>query len=65
MSLEGEQGIVAIHPAAVVGDADQLAPSGLHFNPDAVGSGVEGVLQQFLDHRGRPVDDLARSDLVT
>src|SRR3546814_5760237 len=31
---------------------------------DPAGTGVEAVLDQLLDHRGRQLDDLAGSDLV-
>ena len=64
MALKGQQGVVAVHAVAVVGDADQLAPAGFDLDADAVGAGIERVLQQFLDHRGRPVHHLAGGDLV-
>ena len=50
MALEGEQGVVAVHAVAVVGDADELAAAGLDFHGDARGCGVEGVFEQFFDH---------------
>ena len=31
---------------------------------DAAGAGVDRVLDQLLDDRGRPLDDLAGGDLV-
>ena len=64
MALEGQQSVVAIHAAAVVGDADQLAPAGLDLDADAVGPGVQSVLQQLFNDGGRPVHHLARGDLV-
>ena len=64
VALEGEQGVVADHAAAVVGDADELAAAGFDLDADAGRAGVERVLQQLLDDRGRPVDDLAGGDLV-
>jgi hypothetical protein len=41
-----------------------LPPARLDLDADAAGAGVQGVLQQFLDHRGRPVHHLAGGDLV-
>ena len=64
MALEGQQGVVAVHALAVVGDADQLAPARLDLDADALGSGVQRVLQQLLHHRSRPVHHLAGGDLV-
>ena len=31
---------------------------------DVVGAGIEAVLDEFLDDRGRPLDNLAGSDLI-
>ncbi len=64
MALEGEESIVAHHAAAVVGDLDQLAAAAFDFEANVGGSGVERVLEQFLDHGGGTVDDLASGDLV-
>ena len=64
MAFEGQQRIVAHHAAAVVGDAYELAPAALDRDHDAGGAGVERILQQLLDHRSRPVDDLAGRDLI-
>ena len=64
MALKGQQGVVAVHAVAVVGDADQLAPARLHLDADAAGSGIQRVLQQLLDHRSGPVHHLAGGDLV-
>ena len=64
MALKGQQGIVAHHAAAVVGDANELAPPALDRDHDAARAGVERILQQLLHHRCRPIDDLAGGDLV-
>ena len=64
MALKGQQRVVAHHSAAVVGDVDELAPAGLDVNADARGSGVQGVLDQLLDHRGRTLHDFAGGDFV-
>ncbi len=64
MAFKSQQGVIAHHAAAVVGDAYELPPSAFHRDDDAVCAGVERILQQFLDHRSRPVDHLAGSDLI-
>jgi hypothetical protein len=64
VALEGEQGVVAIHALAVVGDADQLAPAGFHFHANARGAGVQRILQELLHDGGRTVDHLAGGDLI-
>ena len=64
VAFKGQESIVAHHAAAVIGDAYELASAALDRNHDAGGAGVERIFQQFLDHRCRPVDDLARRDLI-
>ena len=62
--LEGQREVVGRHPLAVVGDADEVLPAPLDRHVDPRRPGVDGVLQQFLDHARRPLDHLARGDLV-
>jgi len=50
--------------AAVVADADQADAAFFQVDVLAARAGVQRVLHQFLDHRRRPLDDLARGDLV-
>ena len=64
MALKGQQGVVAIHAVAVVGNANQLAPAAFDLDADAVGAGVEGILQQLFHDRGGPVHHFAGGDLV-
>ena len=64
MAFEGQQGVVAVHPMAVVRDADEPPSARLDLDTDAAGSGVERVLQQLLHHGSRPVHHLAGGDLV-
>ncbi len=61
---DGEAGVVAIHPGAVVGDAEEDGAALLGVDADAAGLGVERVLHELLDHARGPLDDLAGSDLV-
>ena len=62
--LEGEPGVVGIHAFAVVLHADLFLASELDVNGQAPRPGVDGVLDQFLDHRGRPFDDFAGGNLI-
>ena len=59
-----ERQIVRINPIAVVANSDQACTTLLDVDLDARGAGVEAVLDQFLDHRRRPFDDLAGGNLV-
>src|SRR6185312_10340941 len=56
--------VVQRDAAAVVANADQPRTASLDVHLDARGAGVEAVLDQLLDHRGRPLDDLAGGDLI-
>ena len=64
MAAQRQPRLVAAHAAAVVDDADQPPPAALDLDLDAPRAGVERVLDQLLDHRGRPLDHLAGGDLV-
>jgi hypothetical protein len=64
MAFEGEEGIVTVHTIAVVRDPDEPTAGSLHANCDTGGFGVEGVLRQFLDHRGGALDHLTGSNAV-
>ena len=60
----GQRQLVGRDAAAVVDDADQLAAALLHRHVDPRRAGVERVLDQLLDDARRPLDHLARGDLV-
>ena len=64
VALQGQQGVVRVHAGAVVGDPDQREAALLDVDGDGSSPGVEGVLAELLDHRGRPLDHLAGRDLV-
>ena len=64
VALESQQCVVAIHAVAVVSEPDELASARLHLDANAVGSGVQCVLQKLFHHRGRPVHHLACGDLI-
>ncbi len=56
--------LVAGDAAAVVNDANQLDAAFLELDLEGRAAGVEGIFQQFLEYRGRPIDDFAGSDLA-
>ena len=64
VALEGQQGVVAQHAAAIVGDADQAAAAGFHFDAQVGRAGVERVFEQLFDHRSGPLDHLTGGDFV-
>jgi len=64
VALEGQQGVVAEHAAAIVDDADEAAAAGFHFHADVGGAGVEGIFEQFLHYRGGPFDHFSGGDFV-
>jgi hypothetical protein len=64
MALEREEGILGGHAAAVVRDADQGATARGGLDRDQAAARVEGVIDQLLDHRGRPLDHLTGGDLI-
>ncbi len=64
VALEGQQGVVAQHAAAIVDDADQAPAAGFDFDAEIGGAGVERVFEQFLDDRSGPLHHFAGGDLV-
>jgi hypothetical protein len=61
--LDSEPQVVGLHPTAVVFDLDQFPTTvGDDGDLNAPGPGIERVLDQFLDHTGRPFDTLAGGD---
>ena len=64
VALEGEQGVVAQHAAAIVDDADEAAAAGFHFDAKVGGAGIEGVFEQFLDDGSGALDYFAGGDFV-
>jgi hypothetical protein len=64
VALDREGEVLRAHAAAVVDDADELAPARLDPHLDGARAGVDGVLDELLHGRGRPLDDLAGGDAV-
>ena len=51
-------------PAPVIAHPNEAHAAALDVDLDSRGARIEGVLNQLLDDRGRPLDDLAGGDLV-
>ena len=64
MPLKRQQGIIAVHAAAVIAYAYQFSPAGLDLHANPGGPRIELIFEQFLHHRSRAVHHLARGDLV-
>ena len=64
VAVEGHARVDGRHAAAVVDDLDQVLAAVAEVDLHRSRPGVDGVLHHLLHHRGGPVDDLARGDLV-
>ena len=64
MPLEGQQGIVTHHAAAVIDHVDEFFAATFNLDLDAGGSGVQRVFQQLFQDGDRTLDHLACSDLI-
>ena len=62
VAQERQGGILRGHAGAVVHYPDTAAAPLLDFHGDVAGLGVQGIFHQFLHHRGRPRDHLARGN---
>ncbi len=62
MAFKAKQHVILIHAAAIVRHPDQAGAVAFNLDVYAVGPGIKGVFQQFLDRRGGPLDDLASSN---
>ena len=64
MPLDREPRVFRRHPAPVVADEQALDASAPDLDLDPRCAGVERVLDELLDDRGRPLDHLAGGDPV-
>jgi len=64
VALEREDRIARRHAAPVVGDPDERPAAGVALDRDRSRPGIEGVVQELLDHRCRTLDHLACGDLI-
>jgi len=64
MTLKTQQRIVPVHAAAVITHRNKAGPSAGEIHPNSGRSGVQAVLDEFLDEGGRPLNNLARRNLA-
>ena len=64
VARERERQFRAGDATAVVAHPDQADAAALDVDLDAARTRIEAVLHELLDHRGGPLDHLARGDLV-
>ena len=64
MPRHRERQLLALDAAAVVGDTDAADAAAGEIDVDLGRAGIERVLEQLLQCRGGPLDDLAGGDLV-
>ena len=62
--FEGQQSIVMVHAGTVVLDVDEITTARSEANVNTGGPGIDGVLNQLLDHRGRSLNHLPGRNLV-
>ena len=64
MSLHRQHQVGFIHADAVVLDPDQALPASSSGDLHPAGAGIDGVLDQLLDHARRPLHHLAGGDAI-
>jgi len=64
MAFEGQQSVVAQHPAAIVRNPEQAPAAVFDFDADAGRARIEGVFQELFDDGNGPLNHLARRDLI-
>ena len=64
VTLECQQRIVARHPRSVVPDLDPLLAAVFEEDLDRARAGVDGILDELLDSRCRPLDHFSGRDLI-
>jgi hypothetical protein len=62
--VEREQQIVRAHAAAIILDRDAFQAARLDRDSDPAGAGIQRILRQFLDRRGRALNHFTRRDPV-
>jgi hypothetical protein len=64
VTFERQVRFVGRHPEAVIRHRDATEAAALDLDVDAARAGIERILGELLDHRGRPLDHFARCDLI-
>src|SRR2546429_7851545 len=54
--------LISGNTIAIIGNSYQAQSTTTYLDPHFVAPRVKGILDQFFDYRGRPLDDLTRSD---
>ncbi len=58
MAADRELQVLPLHADPVVGDAHQGLAAGRCHDIDGRRMGIDGIFDKFLDHTGRPLDNL-------
>ena len=64
MPLQCQRELILRNAAAVVGDKYALEPPALNAHFNAVGSGIDGIFNEFLNDGSRTLNHLACGDLT-
>ena len=64
VALDAKREVGRVHAVAVIGDADERKSAIDRDDLDLARAGVDGVLDQLLDHARRPLHHLAGGDAV-
>ena len=64
MALQGQQKFIAGNAVAVIANPQQAQTALFGLDLDPRRAGIERILDQFFDNRGRALDDFASFDLV-
>ena len=64
MARQRQRQVFGLDPVAIVLDTDQGFAAVRHGDVDPARARVNGVLDQFLDGRGRPLHDLSGCDAI-
>ncbi len=64
MTRQGQRQIFLVDADAIITHPDQACPTRLQLHLDAPATGIDGILDQLLDHRGGSLDHFTCGDLV-
>ena len=64
VTLDRQSEVGAGHAAAIIGDGDLSPAAAVGEDIDPARAGIDGILDQFLDHARRTLHHLARGDAV-
>jgi hypothetical protein len=64
MTLKTEQGVLSVHPAAIIAYRDETGTSASILDPKPGSSRIQAVLDKFLNQRSRSLDYLSGRNLA-